>query len=230
MDIVSVAQAQSAAPASLASNPVLTQILAQFQIKRQQDLLASAKEYEALTKGYIAEMEDRENAGAGVKTETDLARNFHLNAQLEVSRGTYEMLLFVDKHQDQFVDRLEKSDYPKWTAAPPSSMAQLSDKFGQDKEAESRARRYSRQRKFALEALGLIEKLGGAVRSVAVAYRQQWEIGQRPPAEYFAVEDLVYKTRIRQVQHVYLLKEAEAQLQLAAGALSSDYIRRPGYQ
>lgn len=230
LDVIPDVQAQDTPPSVTGADPILSQLLAQILIKREQDILAISLEHEAHTWKNFAQIDQRTKAGLGSHSDLLLAKNDKLTATLDVKNAEYRKILAVDAHQDRFNERLEMADYPVWKTAPPTDLGQLSARIGDDRILRAQARRHFRQRNFSLEALKLIDQMNDITVEIFDQYRQQFDLGRRTASELFGVQKMVLEIKIRRIRRLNDLMQTEANLQSIAGALTMDYVLHPGWQ
>ena len=209
-------------------SPVYEQLLAQIQIARDAQIVAHASAYLGISEALLEIMTERAASGVGRALEMEQARAMHLQARLEVAEATFNHELAIDRHQDLYGERLQKSRMPDLTYAASASMR--NDLSRLPAAIRTEGRRYWRQLGFATETLEMLQSLDVIVDKVVSMARKHFDIGRASFSELSGAIQLQLQVRVRLSQRNYELKQAQAWLQAAEGNLNGEILLHPGWQ
>ena len=238
LDFTAQAHAQDVAQASATTrnsdvaiasgSGVLPALLAQMQIASAELIKICAEDYLVVAKELHNKIRERTGSGVSQGVDLEVAHALVLQATLEVKEATFNLDLAIDEHQDLYGERLMTSVLPQLPFSLDDSLAATLRRLHVDQ--KPLARRYWRQAQFSQETLALLDQLQLSVDKTRLAYRDQFDLGQRSLSDYISAINAYYQVSVRQVRRAHDLHVAEAWLLDAERKLKKGILLHPGWQ
>jgi hypothetical protein len=211
-----------------AAQPVLAWVLAQIRIATNTQVLDLASDYVE----YLSRIKDEaislEKQGAGSVSDVKLTESALMGGLLAKHEAQLQYLLAVDKHQDEFGERLEAASFPSWSELPPSELDSILRTAPEAQRFETR--RQWRHMSFARDALGLHRTEVRYLGETTEIFAQEYELGIRGLADLLFIRKLLFDAELEHVKNKSRLKAAEAWLLDISKKLDQAYVQHPGWE